>query len=134
MEMTIEQIKAAHQQFEDGIDNVDNEDILYASRKGSSQLKKFGDRPPKALGDCWDDIKLMVSMVTDYSLGNYEDVEWRNIAAITGAIIYFVSPIDVIPDFIPEIGFLDDALVIKLALDFSRNDFDAYKKWKQTSL
>lgn len=132
-EMTIDQIMQTHKQFEDSIDNVDDDDILYASRKGATQLKKFGSKPPEPMLELWEDIRLMVQLVTDYSNGDYLAVERKSIAATTGAIIYFVSPIDVIPDFIPEIGFLDDALVIKLALDFSGEDFLKYKTWKQSN-
>ena len=129
-EMTIDQIVQTHKQFEESIDNVDNDDIQYASRKGATQLKKFERKPPEPMLELWEDIRLMVQLVTDYFNGDYQDVEWRNIAAIAGAIIYFVSPIDVIPDFIPEVGFLDDALVIKLALEFADEDLSKYKDWK----
>jgi uncharacterized membrane protein YkvA (DUF1232 family) len=132
MQMTKEQEEQARKQFEDSIDDVDNDDVEYASKKGMSQLKKFGNKPPEVLIKLWDDIKLMVSLVTDYAQGNYTEVPWRSIAAFAGAIIYFVSPIDVIPDFIPVIGFLDDALVIQLALDFAGKDLETYKKWKKS--
>jgi uncharacterized membrane protein YkvA (DUF1232 family)/DNA-binding Xre family transcriptional regulator len=41
----------------------------------------------------------------------------RELALIGGALLYFISPIDVIPDYLFPIGYLDDALVIKLVLD-----------------
>ncbi|TOM80426.1 YkvA family protein, partial [Vibrio parahaemolyticus] len=85
---------------------------------------------PGALSKLWNDIKLMVNLITDYVKGDYTEVPWRVIAAITGAIVYFASPIDVIPDFIPVVGYLDDALVIKLALDLASEDLIEYKRWK----
>lgn len=72
----------------------------------------------------------MIGLITDYAKGNYRDVPWNVLAAVTGAVIYFVSPIDAIPDVIPVVGYIDDALVVKLALEISRPDLEAYAKWK----
>jgi uncharacterized membrane protein YkvA (DUF1232 family) len=46
------------------------------------------------------------------------------------AVIYFVSPIDFIPDFIPVAGFIDDALVVSLALNQVKADLDAFMAWE----
>jgi len=131
MALTKEQEEKARQQFAEDIKDVDNDDVEYASKKGNTKIKKFGDNPPGALSKIWNDIKLMICLITDYAKGNYKEVPWKIIAALTAAIIYFISPIDVIPDFIPVVGYLDDALVIKLALDFSGDDLAAYERWKE---
>lgn len=72
-------------------------------------------------------------MITDYIKGNYK-VDWKTIAVITGAIIYFLAPLDLIPDFIPIVGYLDDLTVIKIALNMVKKDFDIYKTWKLDNL
>ncbi len=130
MEISKEQEEKAKAQFYEDIKDVDEHDIQYASKKGSLKIEKLADNPPNALSKLWNDIKLMVSLITDYAKGNYREVPWKIIAAITGAIVYFVSPIDLIPDFIPGIGYLDDALVIKLALDLAGDDLAEYARWK----
>lgn len=130
MAMSKEQEKKAREQFENDIKDVDNDDVEYASKKGQSKVNKFGDNPPGPLQSLWRDIKLMIGLITDYAKGNYRDVPWNVLAAVTGAVIYFVSPIDAIPDVIPVVGYIDDALVVKLALEISRPDLEAYAKWK----
>ncbi|OOF29810.1 YkvA family protein [Salinivibrio proteolyticus] len=130
MAMSNEQEKKAREQFERDIKDVNNDDVEYASKKGQSKVNKFGDNPPGPLQSLWRDIKLMIGLVTDYAKGNYRDVPWNVLAAVTGAVIYFVSPVDVIPDVIPVVGYLDDALVVKLALEIARPDLEAYANWK----
>ena len=131
MSLTHEQEKKAREQFENDINNVDLDDVEYASKKGYSKINEFGDNPPNALLKLWDDIKTMVSLIRDYVAGDYKEVPWNVIAAIAGGLIYFISPIDVIPDFIPVVGYLDDALVIKLAVDFASVDLNNYTQWKR---
>lgn len=133
-ELSAEQKEKAKEQFLEEIKDVDQDDIEYAAKKGNTKISSFGDHPPGALTQVWNDIKLMLGLVTDYAKGNYKEVPWKVIAAVTGALIYFISPIDVIPDFIPGVGYLDDALVIKLALDLARDDLYAYSSWKSETV
>jgi len=130
MGISKEQEQKAKDQFYEDIKDVDESDVEYASKKGNKKVNQFGDNPPGALAKLWNDIKLMISLITDYAKGNYKEVPWKIMAAITGAVVYFVSPIDVIPDFIPVVGYLDDALVIKLALDLAGDDLAEYARWK----
>ena len=46
---------------------------------------------------------------------------------IVVALIYVLSPIDIIPDAIPVAGIIDDAFVIKLIYDVIQDEFE---KWK----
>ena len=130
MGISKEQEEKARKQYYEDIKDVDDTDVEYASKKGNKKLDQLDSNPPGALSKLWNDIKLMVNLITDYVKGDYTDVPWRVIAAITGAIVYFASPIDVIPDFIPVVGYLDDALVIKLAIDLASEDLNEYKRWK----
>lgn len=57
-----------------------------------------------ALQNVLDDFFLMIFLVRDWKSGSYRNIPKRTIVAILGAIIYFVMPIDAIPDFLPGIG------------------------------
>lgn len=112
------------------IENIEQEDVNYAHRKGSKKVENLEAKGiPDKLATLWTDIKLMVAMLRDFLFGNYSDVPWKTIAAIAAAIIYFASPIDFIPDFIPVIGYVDDAMVIALAVDLVRDDIETYRRW-----
>lgn len=130
MEINKEQEAFTKKKFEEDIKNVDSDDVDYASKKGKTKIDELDKNPPRVLMKVWNDLKLMINLVIDYVKGDYKDVPWNIIAAITGAIIYFVSPIDVIPDFIPVVGYADDLAVIKFALDIAGDDLKKYKQWK----
>ncbi|HKK55964.1 YkvA family protein [Marinobacter sp.] len=77
------------------------------------------------------DIKLMFSMLRDYWQGNYREVPWKSVAAIAGALVYVMNPMDVIPDLIMGFGFIDDAGVVALCLKMVESDLLRYAAWKQ---
>ena len=78
-----------------------------------------------------NDIKLYFQMLGDIFTGKYKKVPFGTIAAIVGTLLYVLSPVDLIPDFIPVIGYLDDAAVLAACLNFTRFDVEEYKKDKK---
>ncbi|NJL72636.1 MAG: DUF1232 domain-containing protein [Candidatus Competibacteraceae bacterium] len=69
-------------------------------------------------------------MVKDYWNKEYREVPWFTIAAIVAALIYVLSPIDLIPDVIPVIGLVDDAMVIAVCLRLCEQDLHKWQQWK----
>ena len=49
---------------------------------------------------------------------------------LVGSLAYVLAPIDLIPDFIPVIGWSDDCLALAGALAFAKMDLEEYKAWK----
>lgn len=84
------------------------------------------------LAKVWDDLMTMIRLVKAWSVGKYKNVPWETILWALAAIIYFVNPFDLIPDFIPVIGQLDDAVVIGLAVASIRGDLDDFRGWEAT--
>lgn len=85
----------------------------------SSMLKKYAE-----LG------KVMFGMLKDYRKGIYTNVPWFTIAAIAFAFLYILNPFDLIPDFIPGIGYIDDFAVFSFGLKFIESDLHKYLDWK----
>lgn len=126
----------------------------FAKRKAKKNLKKNYNKAEKLLED--DDklekflqkvekrlklipragrrlstVPVMISLVHNYYRKEYRHIPIGSIIAIVSALIYFLSPIDLIPDFIPFIGYLDDAAVIATAWKLIDSDVKDYRKWQK---
>lgn len=83
------------------------------------------------IGSLIFEIKDITNMVLDYAHGNYKKVPLPTMLAFAAALIYFVSPIDLIPDVIPVLGYIDDAAIFKLVMKAFHLDLDRYRNWKE---
>ena len=72
----------------------------------------------------------MFSLVKDYWQGDYRQVPWFIIAAIVSLLLYVLNPLDVMPDFIPVIGYVDDVLMFSVVFRLIRKDLTRNEKWK----
>jgi uncharacterized membrane protein YkvA (DUF1232 family) len=79
--------------------------------------------------DKFSDIPVIVSLIRSYIKGEYRELPVGTMIALIGALLYFVSPVDIIPDYIPGFGYLDDAVVIGFAVRLAYTDIEEYKKW-----
>ncbi len=84
-----------------------------------------------SLQEVWDYLMSFFSIIKDYINGSYKEISFGSVAAILAALIYFLSPIDFIPDFIPGIGFIDDVFVIGLVIKQVKEELDRYNHWKK---
>ncbi len=109
-------------------DKVGEEDVKKTLGK-EDELKKLFQNV-KVLAKYFNDLCEILELLRDRVTGAYRETPWRTIAALTGALIYVLSPIDLIFDFIPVIGFLDDAIVTGLAIKLAQPDLEKYRAWK----
>jgi len=80
------------------------------------------DTVPRFVRERLDKLELMIGMLTDH--------EWRlpqrDSTRVLNAVAYFADPEDLIPDHVPALGFLDDAIIIELVIRELRHEIDAY--------
>ena len=76
-----------------------------------------------------EDVKILFSMVTDSIKGKYK-IDSKTFLVIAGALAYAALPTDLIPDFIPGIGFIDDAFVIGWTMKTLKDEIENYKRFK----
>lgn len=105
---------------EDDVDVVmENQSAIAEKIINSNFLKKYTE-----LG------KVMYGMLQDYRKGIYTNVPWFTIAAIAFGFLYILNPFDLVPDFIPGIGYIDDFAVLTFSLRFIETDLHNYLDWK----
>ena len=75
------------------------------------------------------EIGTMVSLIKSHAGGEYPQVPVWTIAVIAFVLLYVLKPIDIIPDSLPVIGRLDDAVVVGHGLDIVRHELQAYQEW-----
>ncbi|MGJ6088844.1 YkvA family protein [Streptococcus suis] len=81
-------------------------------------------------GDKFSAIPGLISMVRSYIRRDYNKLPKGTILAIIGALIYFFSPIDALPDFILGAGLLDDSFVLNACLKLVKSDVDDFRNWQ----
>lgn len=89
--------------------------------------------PREPFGDMWPYFQAMLRLVRAYSEGRYPEIPESTLVVIVAAIIYLVNPLDVIPDALPALGYLDDATVLALALRRSRTALDDFMTWETSA-
>lgn len=80
-------------------------------------------------GKSWyDDFLLLYDMITSK---DYE-ITTKTKAIIAGTLAYVVLPIDVIPDFLPVVGWLDDGLVLGITLKTLSEEIENFKLFRNS--
>ncbi|WP_313801264.1 YkvA family protein [Cytobacillus sp.] len=79
----------------------------------------------------WQKFQLLIDLVKSWSSGEYRAISKKSILFIIASILYFISPLDIIPDFLIGIGMVDDAAVIAFAIKQLSDELEKYKSWKQ---
>ncbi len=77
------------------------------------------------------DVQTLLRLMRAYGEGRYRQVSGKNLALAGLGIMYLVSPLDVLPDFLPG-GFFDDAAVIGFIVKKLRNELVAFEAWEQS--
>lgn len=78
-------------------------------------------------------LRVMARMIKAFANGKYRDLPWKSLLSLVGGLVYFLMPIDLIPDFIPFTGFLDDFTVIMLISGAFKQDIEEFLLWEEGS-
>ncbi len=84
----------------------------------------------RGLGRVRRDAGALVHMARAVATGRYRALPKRSLVAVVAALLYFLDPLDLIPDFIPLIGLADDAAVLLWVASRVRKDLDAFLQWE----
>ena len=76
-------------------------------------------------------VILIFQFLKDVKQKNYPETPWKTLAAMIFAVLYIINPLDLVPDFIPFVGYLDDFTVFGFIFKLINTDLESYEEWKQ---
>lgn len=79
-------------------------------------------------------IGTALRMIKAFKNKEYTALPWKSILMLTAGIVYFVMPLDLVPDFIPALGLLDDASIMVWIFSSLRKDIEAFEAWEKQNL
>lgn len=133
LDITITLSDETLQKFQDSVDEgkiavADEENAATIETKSADLIGKALDlNLPPFIADRLAKLQILLNMV--------RDSEWKldeeEIISVRGALYYFVNPEDVIPDHIPGIGFLDDAMYAEVVIQELKNEIKMYQEFCQ---
>ena len=119
------------------IEKIEKESVRTGPEKLDEVIlkeKKIEDKSKKLNLDIFqklfNQIKLALEMVKDFKSRTYTDVPWRTVALIIVALLYFLNPLDLIPDLLPVLGLTDDAIAFAAIFKSLQVDLRNYCVWK----
>ncbi len=81
-----------------------------------------------------DQLSFAIDVLRDYVDGDCSQIPLYTISLLGAAVLYFCDQVDVIPDFLPHIGKLDDAAVMAMAFRLARDGVERYGAFKDRSV
>lgn len=82
------------------------------------------------LRDIWDSLNTTFRLIKSYANGDYRVIPWESMLLLVAAVVYFLMPLDLIPDFIVGLGFLDDVALFGWVLRSVSTNLDAFTEWE----
>lgn len=88
------------------------------------------DQNVPALRRVRTDLATLARLVRAWADGSYRAVSWQTILYAVAGLLYFISPVDAIPDALFMIGFIDDAAVIAAVVRAFADELEAFRAWE----
>lgn len=100
--------------------------LLNEAFKKATAQKSVGTLAAEA----WESLQLLSRMIKAATSGEYKGIPTTTLAGGVAVIIYFIMPLDLIPDIIPVVGLLDDATLLAWFMASIKVELDKYKEWE----
>ena len=83
--------------------------------------------------EAWETLQTMFRLIKASMSGEYTGVPSTTVMAAVAVLVYFLSPIDLIPDFIPVLGLLDDVALVAWFSTTLKTEMDKFQDWEASS-
>lgn len=85
------------------------------------------------LSQVWDSFTASLRLLKAYGSGRYKGASGKTLALIVAALLYFVMPADLIPDFILGLGLVDDAALLAWMLQSISSEIEQFQVWESAN-
>ena len=112
-------------------------EYLKNPRKANNLWKEATTKANKDKGkleEIGENVQTTFDLFKAWIKGEYKEVPTKSISLIIASLIYFVSPVDLIPDFIVGLGLFDDVAVMGFVIKQVSKDLEKFKMWKATTI
>ncbi len=92
--------------------------------------RRLGKQDESAVGQLRGDLTALLHLAKAWATGRYRQVPWKSVLFAVAGILYFLNPVDLIPDALVGIGFLDDAAVIAAVVRAINKDLRRFESWE----
>lgn len=92
--------------------------------------QKSGKEAKGIVGKTLESLKIMIRLLSAYAKGEYRAIGMDNLALIVAAIVYFVMPLDALPDIIAVFGLADDAAVLAWTWKTVKTEIERFLEWE----
>ena len=120
----------------EGFENAQNKAEEFVKDKEKTdyllnEALKKAERNKNVLENIWTDLQALIRLTKAWLKNEYTQTPWQTIVFAIAGIIYFVNPFDIVPDFIPGAGYLDDATVIGFVIKSIRREIKQFLDWEK---
>jgi len=102
-------------------------DLINDAYKKASEKKDIGT----IAHDVWESIQTLSRMIKAAATGEYTGIPTGTVVGGIAILLYFISPIDFVPDFIPVIGLLDDVALLAWFMSSIKSEMDKFTEWEK---
>ena len=107
----------------------DHEALKDLLRKAKKKLEK-AEKDDSLMKKMVEYLQLISRMLGNYLNGKYKETPWQTVVMMIAGLLYFITPLDAIPDFIPVAGLVDDVTVLVWLGKCFREDLANYQIWE----
>ncbi len=107
-------------------------DPVKTKRLIDEAIKLASSKKSSPLGEARAYLMTLARLSNAYLRREYRMVPWETIVLAIAALVYFVSPLDLIPDFLLGAGLLDDVAILSYVVASIKHELDQFLAWEKT--
>ncbi|MEO9477404.1 MAG: YkvA family protein [Cyclobacteriaceae bacterium] len=79
-------------------------------------------------------VQKVIRMIRAHVTGEFKAFSVKSMVLLVFSLIYFITPLDLLPDFIPALGFTDDLSILLFIFKSIQEDVAEFEEWEEAEL